>query len=139
MVKIRPAKVEDLKRCEEVFRIPELKTPGGEFLTAEMFSNYISDDYFLIAENDKEMIGAIYGEELKAGGVLIWLFAVNPTYRGQGIGTALLQEFEANSRKNNRHWIYLVASTMNEKTIRFYQKNGYDKGSLNYECAKELN
>jgi len=138
MANIRPATIKDMRACEELFRLPELKTASGEYLSTEFIVNYISDDYFLVAEDNGLVVGAIYGEELKAGGVMIWLFAIKPELRGQGIGSELIEQFEANSRKNKRHWLYLDASTKDEGTLNFYLKHGFKKGTLSYECAKDL-
>ena len=77
-------------------------TPGGEYLSADFIANYINDEYFLVALLDDKIIGAVYGEELKGNGVLLWLLAIDPNFSHQGIGTQLLYSFEQNCRKNKR-------------------------------------
>ena len=135
---IRAASQSDLVACEEIFRLPELVTPGGINLPAEYLANYLADGYFLVAEDDGGLVGAIFGEPLKGSGVIVWELAVREAYRGRGIGSQLMDVIETSARKNGCRWIILYAAAQNEQTVKFYAKRGYDKGTLNYECAKTL-
>ncbi|MBL8968835.1 MAG: GNAT family N-acetyltransferase [Spirochaetaceae bacterium] len=58
------------------------------------------------------------------------LIAVDETLRGAGLGTALMDEFEARTAKVGRDWCLLV-SDFNLRAQGFYEKRGYRKaGSL---------
>ncbi|MFA6304922.1 MAG: GNAT family N-acetyltransferase [Patescibacteria group bacterium] len=135
---IRPATKEDLKQCEAIFNLRELYTASGHNLTAEFVVNYLNEKYFLVAEDEGQIVGAIYGEPLKAGGVVIWVLAVLSDKRGQGIGSALLMALEENTRSDGRKWLYLNAPAQKPATINFYKKHGYDIGQTYIECAKNL-
>lgn len=56
------------------------------------------------------------------GNQMIQTIAVDPDYRGQGIGSSLLQAIEKRSIQNQRHH---VALTCLLDRVPFYEKNGY--------------
>lgn len=91
-----------------------------------------------MAEENDKIIGAIYGELLKAGGAIVWAFAVLPDWRGQGIGSALLKAFEDNARSDGKKWTVLYAAAKSDSTVKFYKKHGYYIGQGYHECAKDL-
>lgn len=135
---IRPCQKEDLAQCEEIFNLPELYTASGKNLSAEFIVNYLNDKYFLVAQEAGKIVGAIYGEPLKAGGAVVWAFGVLSNWRGQGIGSALLKAFEDNARADDRHWTVLYAPAKSDKTVKFYKQHSYYIGQGYLECAKDL-
>lgn len=135
---IRPCKKEDLAECEKIFNLPELATASGSSLSAGYLKNFINDKYFLVATQKKQIIGAIYGEPLKAGGVMMWALAIIPVFQSEGIGSKLLKAFEKNARLNGKKWVILHASTKTKTSINFYKKHKYDIGNNYIECAKDL-
>ena len=51
--------------------------------------------------------------------------AVDPSFRGLGIGTALMQEAEAKARAMGKHTMSLGVITENQGAIRLYERLGY--------------
>lgn len=56
------------------------------------------------------------------GNQMIQTIAVDPDYRGQGIGSSLLQAIEKQAIQNQRHHIALTCLL---DRVPFYEKNGY--------------
>lgn len=135
---IRPCQKRDLAQCEEIFNLPELYTASGKNLSAEFIVNYLNDKYSLVAEENDQIIGAIYGEPLRAGGLAIWVLAVADNQRGQGVGSALLKKFEDNARADGKKWTVLYAPAKSDKTVKFYKQHSYYIGQGYLECAKDL-
>lgn len=135
---IRPCQKEDLEQCEKIFNLPELAAASGSNLSAGYLKNFINEKYFLVATNKKQIIGAIYGEPLKAGGIMMWALAVDPKFQGQQVGTKLLKTFEKNAKLHGKKWIILHASTKTKTSVSFYKKHKYDIGNNYIECAKDL-
>lgn len=51
--------------------------------------------------------------------------AVDPAYRGRGVGTALLQKAEARARSMGKYTMSLGVVGENEGAIRLYERQGY--------------
>lgn len=133
---IRPAVKSDMKNVEKLLRLPELSTATGQYLSAKVISGYIDKMYFLVAEENKEVIGTIIGERLKNNGIMIWMFVVKKEIREKGVGSALLKKFENNMSTEKRDWAILYAPAKSIKSINFYKKRGYNKGKLHVEFLK---
>lgn len=56
------------------------------------------------------------------------VIGVSPEYQNRGVGTQLLQEFEAQSRFNGFLKMQLSVKFDNYQAIRSYEKNGWSKG-----------
>ena len=136
-MKIRAAQKSDLKECEKIFHIPEMKESDGEYLDAKFLSYYLDKKYFLVAEEDNTIIGAIFGEPLKGKGIIVWDFVVKKKYRGNGIGKALLAKIEHNAKQDGLEWIMLY-STNNKQTLEFYTNSHYNKGTKYVEFLKNI-
>lgn len=137
-MKIRPAEKKDLLNCKKLYSIPELACANGHYLSVEEMEDYIDDDFFLVAEDNGQIIGSIFGEKIKAGGAMLWMFAVDKNYRNAGIGTKLFSAFEKNCHRYNVTWIILYAPVENEDTKRFYKNKGFDLGRTYVENVKNL-
>ena len=61
-----------------------------------------------------------------------WLedMVIRPDRRGQGIGTRLLQYAVAYAKSHGFTRITLLTDRVNEKTIRFYEKNGFQHSEM---------
>lgn len=57
--------------------------------------------------------------------LIVETLAVDPSIRGLGIGTALMQAAEAKARDMGKHTMSLGVITENEGAIRLYQRLGY--------------
>lgn len=137
IMNIKPCKTIDLKQCEDLCNSPELFYPNGGHFTVGHLKHLLNKNYFLIAEEDKKVIGLIFGEKLKAAGSIVWVIVVDKKFRGQGIGKKLLKEFEKNAKQDGCSWTVLYAATNNKKTLDFYKKQKYDIGEKYIECAKD--
>lgn len=122
---IRPAQKKDLAACAKVFCVPEVREAGGEYLAPEFLANYLDADYFLIAEEAGTIQGAIFGEPLRGRGAIVHNLVVAEKLRGAGIGSALLEKFEAKARANKLDWILLYAPLSDVSTCNFYRGRGY--------------
>lgn len=135
---IRPAKKCDLATCERLLNLPELFFPDGKPWSKDWIVNYINENFFLVAEKNDKVVGCIIGEQLKNNGSLIWLLSIDSNYRDSGIGRQLLEAYETAARNKGLSWIMLYSVLYDERTLRFYQKNGYLCGSKLTECLKYL-
>lgn len=52
----------------------------------------------------------------------------HPDYRNRGLGTMLLKEAVEIARQHNSYKVMLMTSRKDEKTLRFYENAGFDKG-----------
>ncbi|HOZ53572.1 MAG TPA: GNAT family N-acetyltransferase [bacterium] len=137
-MKIRPCKIDDLLRCEELCNIPELYfANGGHFLTSDLEAR-LDEKYFLVSEINNKVIGLVFGEEVKCNGFMVWVIVVDKDYRGKKVGEKLLKQIEKNAKKEGRSWVVLYASTKSKKTVNFYRNQKYNIGQKCIECAKEI-
>lgn len=81
-------------------------------------------DLFLVAECDHKIIGAVMGGYDGRRG-LIYHLAVNPSFRGQGIGSRLMDEVEARLRSKGCLKSYLLVTSDNPEVEAYYQKRGW--------------
>ena len=137
-MKIRPAIHSDKKRVEELFSLPELATPNGDYLSAELLFDYLDEKFFLVAEDSDKIVGALFGERLRNKGIMLWLFAVDSKLQGKGIGNSLLNEFENNMRSEDIEWIMGYAPDKNVQTLQFYKNRGFNIGKTYVEFLKFL-
>lgn len=79
---------------------------------------------FLVANIDNAIIGSIRGYE-NNGTCFVERLFVDPEYRGNGIGLALLQEIENHFPQAVR--FELFTGHKSENNIRMYESNGYRK------------
>ena len=138
------AKTEDL---DDIVKIENASFSEAEAGSKKVYSDRIDKlkGTFLVAKNDDdELVGFIVGPAVKdryikdrmfnktpknlmlGGHQLVFSIAIDPEFRGQGIGSELLKHFEENAQKAHRETISL---TCLEDRIPFYEINGYiDKG-----------
>lgn len=85
---------------------------------------------FLVAEDEKGVIGVLTAmiSAPKEGRIL--LMAVRPPYRNRGIGTQLLKEFISRCFILDLKAVNLEVRISNEKAIRFYDTHGFNIMSL---------
>ena len=135
---IRPSTKVDLEQCENIFNLPELADVSGDKLSAGYLEGFLDGKYFLVAEKDNKILGAIYGAPIRTGGIMIWSLAILNDYKGKGIGHKLLEKFEKNAVDDNKKWIILHAPAESDAVVDFYKKHHYDIGNKFIECAKDL-
>lgn len=126
----------------DILRIEKLGFNEQEAGTEEQYRDRIEklSDTFLVAKIDDKVTGFVVGPvtkepyvedwmyektplNLKKGGnQIIFTIAVDPQYRGQSIGSKLLDAIEDNAKKHQRE---TIALTSLEKNVPFYLKNGF--------------
>ena len=136
-MKIRKANVNDCVACSRMSKVKELAnaegwTPSTHYLKAFIKNNQI----FLVAQEEKKVIGYAVGESITGKGVLLHYIVIKSEYRGKNIGSALLQDFEREAAKRGNKWALLYAAAFNKKTCAFYEKKNYKKGSESFEFVK---
>lgn len=138
MITIRPATLKDISECEKLAHDPHLRFPTGGYPDANYLKEYISEHFFLVAEQDEKIVGWILGEPLKSLGAALWFFIVDEQNRKRGIGSKLYDEFENHMRQAGREWIFLTSHVENPIAMDFYIKKGFVKGEPHFEMAKNL-
>lgn len=138
MLNIREAEERDLPRCEELSVIPELEGPEGYHPSAKYFHSFLNRGLFLVAEEENRVVGYIAGEVLNGGDVYINYFVVDEAVRSRGIGNKLLEEFSQRVKKRGSTEIFLFASTDHHRTLQFYEKKNFTKGTQYYLFTKKL-
>ncbi len=135
---IRKAEKKDLKQCENLVHIPEMKLATGGFFDQFLLEKYLDKNFFLVAEDEKEVIGLIIGEPIKANGSIVWMIAISENIRGKGIGSLLLEEYEKKVKKIGITWIVLYGYQKNPKVLDFYRKHGFSEGVKSVEFVKDI-
>ncbi len=91
---------------------------------------------FLVAEVNKEIVGVLAGYAHKAGDCLVAsefdrsayisdLF-VQSEWRRQGIGAALMREFERSMLEKGLQWMTVCVKSKNKTARQAYQKYGFE-------------
>lgn len=81
-------------------------------------------DLFLVAEHAEKIIGTVIGGFDGRRGLLYHL-AVAKEFRGQGIGTRLLEEVEHRLRAKGCLKCYLMVTPENDEAAQYYQRHGW--------------
>jgi ribosomal protein S18 acetylase RimI-like enzyme len=122
-VTIEQASLRDLNALRRVEQVcfPKDAWPLMDLIGVLTFPGVVR----LKAVNGKEMVGFIAGDIRRLEGVA-WIatVAVLPAYRGQGIGSALLQSCE---EKITMKRIRLCVRMSNDTAIRLYERFGYER------------
>lgn len=88
-------------------------------------------DVWLTCEMDGTAIGFCYAapEQLAEGTWNMFAIAVLPEKQGQGVGGAMVKEFESNLRQHAHRVLLADTSGADEfqQTRTFYRKNGYSE------------
>jgi len=81
-------------------------------------------DLFIGAFDGEKLIASVIGSDDGRKG---WInrLAVHPKYQGKGIAEAILKEIETRLHKRGRKIICVLVEDWNEKSIKFFVKNGY--------------
>jgi ribosomal protein S18 acetylase RimI-like enzyme len=135
---IRKVETKDLDKCIELLHLPEFMFPNGQFPDLDYLKIYFDSGLFFVAEKDSKVLGCIFGEKMLGGIAMLWYFAVDPDFRGLGIGKEMIYYFEKECKKQNIEWIVLYSPTKSPKSLKFYEKMGYNKGNSYVEFNKEL-
>ncbi|HKY55034.1 MAG TPA: GNAT family acetyltransferase [Anaerolineales bacterium] len=94
-------------------------------------------DLFLVAESEGTIIGAVMGGFDGRRG-LIYHLAVSTAFRGQGIGSYLMDEIESRLRAKGCLKCYLLITVDNLDVADYYQKRGWQHMDQVQLYGKEL-
>ncbi len=94
-------------------------------------------DLFLIAESDHEIVGTVIGGFDGRRG-MIYHLAVAASFRGQGIGSRLMNEVEARLRAKGCLKCYLLVLRDNVEAMIFYEHLGWELMAGHLIYGKEL-
>jgi ribosomal protein S18 acetylase RimI-like enzyme len=81
-------------------------------------------DLFLVAEAEGRLIGTVLGGFDGRRG-MVYHLAVEAAWRGQGIGSALMDEVEARLVARGCRKAYLLVATENSAVTHFYEQRGW--------------
>jgi ribosomal protein S18 acetylase RimI-like enzyme len=81
-------------------------------------------DLFLVAEKDGAIIGAVLGGFDGRRG-LIYHLAVAASFRGEGLGSRLMDEVESRLRAKGCLKCYLLVTLDNSEVGRYYRQRGW--------------
>ena len=81
-------------------------------------------DLFLVAESENRIVGAVMGGFDGRRG-LIYHLAVASSFRGQGIGSGLMDEVESRLRLKGCLKCYLLVTTDNTEVADYYMRRGW--------------
>jgi ribosomal protein S18 acetylase RimI-like enzyme len=81
-------------------------------------------DLFLVAEIAENIVGSVIGGFDGRRGLLYHL-AVAKEFRGQGIGTSLLNEVESRLRAKGCLKCYLMVTPENDEAAQYYEHHGW--------------
>ncbi len=106
----------------------------------EYFKNSIKNDYVIVAEENKKVVGYLLGAR---NDVVYYNFkiaelcnmCIDEAYRQHGIGTLLFKEFEKHFNSLNITHFTVTASFKNESAKAFYKKMGFEE--INTTFIKE--
>lgn len=90
----------------------------------------------LVAEMDNRVVGFILGRagELEFGlpGSVAWIenIGVDPAYRGQGIGRALMEKFTESAEDHGIRGIFTLVDNANLEMERFFNQLGFTQGKM---------
>ena len=94
-------------------------------------------DLFLVAELDGRIIGSVIGGFDGRRGIIYHL-AVASTFRGQGVGSRLMDEVESRLRAKGCLKCYLLVTIDNSEVEGYYLQRGWQKMDQVHIFGKEL-
>ena len=92
---------------------------------------------FIVAEENGQIIGTVIGGFDGRRG-LIYHLAVTASFRGQGVGSRLMDEIEARLCAEGCIRCYLLVTTDNNEAMRYYEKRGWERMDWVVPYGKDL-
>ncbi len=145
-MKIRKATLKDFNELYKFgLKTKELKvSPKEEFMRPEEFKYSIKNKkgIFLLAEDNKKIVGFIYGDSedgdrvLKSVACLVYI-AVDKKYRGKGVGSILYNDCVKEFKKRKVKHIYAWANPKSG-IVDFFKKKGFVKGNYEIWMDKDI-
>jgi ribosomal protein S18 acetylase RimI-like enzyme len=129
----------DYEQVIELWRGVEKGVHVGRSDTLDEIGKKINrdPDLFLVAESNGNIIGAVMGGFDGRRG-LIYHLAVSPSFRGQGIGSHLMDEVESRLRTKGCLKCYLMVTVDNIEVADYYMQRGWQHMDQVQLYGKEL-
>jgi ribosomal protein S18 acetylase RimI-like enzyme len=121
----------------EYYPKPALKEFLKEY-TPDFFEKLLKQNgsIALVSKENNEITGFAFGWNDYGVYWLDWI-GIKKEFRGRGIATGLLKEFENECKRKGGHKVHLDTSQTNKPAINLYLKNGYFiEGYLNKHWLK---
>lgn len=119
----------------------ELKTnEDDEFWDEELLKDWVAgDDVMLVVESGGRVVGFMLTQIHKAtkAGYLSDV-AIHPDWRGQGIGSRLIEAVLARLKERGIQYVYGLTKVENEKIHGLLKKFGFTQGNAFYWFEKYL-
>jgi len=118
---------DDYHQVESLWASIEKGVNLGRSDTPEEIQKKVTYDpgLFLVAEDHGQVIGTVIGGFDGRRG-LIYHLAVNASFRGQGVGSRLMDEIESRLRAKGCIRCYLLVTSDNDEAMRYYEKRGWE-------------
>ena len=118
---------EDYPQVESLWASMEKGVNLGRSDTLGEIQKKIAHDpgLFLVAEENGQIIGTVIGGFDGRRG-LIYHLAVTASFRGQGVGSRLMEAIESRLRAKGCIRCYLLVTTDNNEAMRYYEKRGWE-------------
>lgn len=120
---IRKMNLEDADRVYQIENESFFEPWSKKRLLKEFEENFFLKHF--VYEKDGKVIG-FYIISCISDLVEIFTIAIDKDYRGQGIGSELLEHLIQVAKDNGAKEIWLEASTRNEAAVNLYQKYGFN-------------
>ena len=130
---------EDYPQVENLWASMERGVNLGRSDTPEEIQKKIAHgpDLFLVAEENGQIVGTVIGGFDGRRGLLYHL-AVSASFRGQGIGSRLMDEIESRLREKGCIRCSLLVVTDNDEGMRYYEKRGWEHMTWVRPYGKDL-
>ncbi len=117
--------------------IPELLPAGEKNVQTWWMESFIKEnEIFLVAKQDKQVVGYVMGESLSGRVAILHILCVDRKYRRNGIGKDLLAAFE-NECRNRKNRVTIVYAQRGP-ILSLLKNKGYSAGSRLVECEKRI-
>ena len=130
-MRVRKAKKQDIKKVAEIFRAefkhPPFKEKWSEKDALKKAKEYFKEQHIFVAEIEKQVVGFLIGKTFFwYDGIRGYIdeFVVLKKFQGQGIGKALMKEFEDYLKKKGAKKIGLFTGKK-AKAYKIYKKWGF--------------
>lgn len=108
------------------FHIAESFFIDGDRITLKEVLECLQKGEFLLAEDNKRLIGCVYLEP-RGERTYLGLLSVDPTLQKSGVGSLLMTAAEDRWRERNAKYIDILTVSLREELPAFYGKRGYVK------------
>jgi streptothricin acetyltransferase len=129
-------RMEGAERVEIIIELVQLSEPktvvySHESYQMESYRQVVSKGFSFGAFVDGEIVGIALAEHQEWNNSLwVWEFHVAVSYRGQGVGSRLMQTLIDQAHANEIRVIVCETQTTNVHAIRFYRKAGFEMDGI---------